>query len=103
MCVLASAPVCVCAARCHGDHPMKGARTYKCVGVQEHAFAVPSQRPTVDLGKGDAELRTSQGGQAQTVPALHLVHWDDLIEDAAEDAPGGVERPQQLVNRTYHR
>lgn len=64
--------------------------TYQCVGIQEHAFAVLSQGPAVNLGKGDAKLRTSKRGQVQTVPALNPVHHDDLIKDAVEGAPGGV-------------
>lgn len=90
--------MCVCYDRCHGEHP--GLCTYKRVGVQENAFAVLSQRPTVNLGEGDAELGTSQGGQAQTVPAVHAVHCDDLVEDAAEDVPDERGPSRWLISHT---
>lgn len=44
----------------------------------------------MNLGKGDAKLRTSKRGQVQTVPALDPVHHDDLIKDTVEGAPGDV-------------
>lgn len=54
----------------------------------------------MNLGKGDAELRTSQRGQVEPVPALDPVHHDDLIKDAVEGAPGGVkDRTGSLIRR----
>lgn len=34
--------VCVFYDRCHGEHPVRSLCTYKCVGIQENAFAVLS-------------------------------------------------------------
>lgn len=61
--------------------------THQCVRVQEDTFAVLYQGPAVDLSEGDAEVRTSQQGQAEMVVAVHHVHCDDLIEHVLQRQP----------------
>lgn len=66
--------------------------THKCVSVQEDTFAVLGQRPAVDLGEGDAELRTSQQGQVDTVLTVHHIHYDDLIKYILQGEPDEIWR-----------
>lgn len=54
--------------------------SHKSVSIQEDTFAVLSQSPAVDLGVGDAELRTSQDRQVDLVLTVHQVHREDLIK-----------------------
>lgn len=65
-------------------------RTHKCVSIQEDTFAVLGQSPAVDLSEGDAELRTSQQGQVETIPAVHHIHCDDLIKHIVEGKPDEI-------------
>ena len=66
--------------------------THQCVRIQEDTFTVLGQGPAVDLGEGDAELRTSQQGQVETVLAVHHVHRDDLVKHILKSEPDEVSR-----------
>lgn len=61
--------------------------TYQSVSIQKDTFAVLGQSPAVDLSKSDAELGTSQQGQAEMVLAVHHVHHDDLIKGGLKRKP----------------
>lgn len=67
---------------------MLGQWTHKCVSIQEDTFAVLGQSPAVDLGEGDAELRTSQQGQVELVLTVHHIHHDDLVKHILQGEPG---------------
>lgn len=68
-----------------GAPPRGGA--HQGVRVQEDALPVARERPAVQLGQGDAELRPPQEGQVHVVGAVDQVHLDHLIEHLGEDEP----------------
>ena len=62
--------------------------THQTVGVEEDTFGELCERPAVEFGERDAQLRPRHERQVRRVSRVQHVHTDDVIKRTRQLRPG---------------
>lgn len=75
--------------------------SHQCVGVHEDTFWVMYERPAVEFGEGDPQVRPLHHRQVSCVTTVQHIHQPHLVIDPLQHQPNGSHYLEWIAGIVY--